>query len=127
LPDICDDELGRWHSVPSKPPVILEETIQLVDGTGLARIYYVKSGSLLPSRRGGADPAHHDALVGVVAVMSENGKRALYAVGQFDEAMGSRLSFMVEKVKMPRDTALKMFSRDHMKSLRERAATLRLQ
>jgi len=126
LPDICDEELGRWHSASSKPPVILEETIQLADGPGVVRIYYVKSGSLLPSRRGGADPAHQDALVGVVAVISENKRAVLYAVGQFDEPM-NMFSSMVEKAKMDRDTVLKMFARDHLKRLRELTTTLRLQ
>lgn len=84
LVQICDDELARWLKIPGIPNVILEEKIEVTEGSGVARIYYQDDASLLFVSQGQSTPRHESALIGVMVILSGDNKHILYAAGQFD-------------------------------------------
>lgn len=74
----------HWVEGTGAMELLLEDTIQLADGIGTVRIYYMDAASLLFGAKGGTNPQRHSALVGVIAVPVPDANRMLYAVSQFD-------------------------------------------
>jgi len=120
LKKLCDEELGRWPNASGKAQVIMEKSVQLEDSSGIARIYYVESASILFVDRTGATPERDSAIIGVISAISAKDKRASYVVGQFD--MPNKGGFYG----LDTERGRKHLAKEHLTRMQEMAALLRL-
>lgn len=119
------DELERWTrnwaNTFGEAYILREEEFQLIDGAGLARIYFVESASLLFHRKEGGASVRESALIGVVVVPVPQKMQVLYVVSQFD--MPNRGGHYTLDTERGRE----VLARQHVLRMKELSETFRLQ
>lgn len=124
LEGVFNEELGRWtrkwvHTL-GKTDIILEEKVQLADGTGLARVYLVESASLLFVRHGEGTPRRESALIEVIVIPVSQKRQMMYVVSQFD--MPNHGYYTLET-----ENGRKHLAKEQMHQVRQLIETFRLQ